>query len=123
MMAAEPSLGAAAPRGEFLREKRAPSHLSAEAGALWSSVLADYDLEAHHRGILERACEALDRLRQAQAAIEREGITVEGRFGPKAHPAVGIERDARTAFLRAVRELGLDLEAPASRPPSAWRGR
>ena len=98
----------------------APKHLSEEAAALWRDVLVTFELEPHHRSILERALEALDRLRQAQAAIDRDGITVQGRFGPKAHPATALERDSRIAYLRAIRELGLDLEAPASRPPSRW---
>lgn len=97
-------------------------HLSSEARSLWRSVLADYSLEPHHLAILQAACEALDRTAEARAAIERDGAYVEGRFGTKAHPALSIERDNRTQFLRALRELGLDLETPAtSRPPSRWR--
>lgn len=59
-------------------------------------------------------------MRQAQAQLADDGLTTVDRYGGvKAHPAVVIERDSRTAFLRAMRELGLDLEAPAtSRPPS-----
>jgi P27 family predicted phage terminase small subunit len=100
---------------------RAPGHLSTESRDLWRRIVADYELERHHLAILERACEALDRLRECQAAIAREGITVEGRFGPRPHPAAPIEAQSRIAFLRAVRELGLDLEAPISRPPTRWR--
>jgi P27 family predicted phage terminase small subunit len=100
----------------------APKHLSGEARALWSSIVANYEMEAHHLAILERACEALDRMREAQAAIRDKGAYVEGRFGLKAHPALAVERDSRTAHLRALRELGLDLEAPTtSRPPTRWR--
>ena len=101
--------------------REAPTHLSDESAAWWAEVPEAFELEAHHFAILERACEAMDRLRQAQDAIGRDGITVEGRFGPKAHPAISIERDSRTAFLRAVRELGLDMPAPDSRPPSRWQ--
>jgi len=104
------------------RPPSAPRHLSEASRAFWRSVVADFDLEAHHLAILERACEALERLREAQAAIERDGAYIPGRFGMKGHPALAIERDSRTAFLRAVRELGLDLEAPpSSRPPTRWR--
>ena len=100
-----------------------PEHLSAEATALWGEVLGDYELEAHHLRILQAACEALDRAAEARAAIERDGAYIEGRFGMKAHPALAIERDSRTQLLRALRELGLDLETPTASkpPPSRWR--
>lgn len=99
----------------------APRHLSTEAKALWRSIVREFELETHHLSVLERACESLDRLRQAQAAVATDGAYVVGRFGPKSHPALAIERDSRLAFLRCVRELGLDLEAPASRLPTRWR--
>jgi P27 family predicted phage terminase small subunit len=84
-------------------------------------VVADFELETHHLTILAAACEAMDRMSAARAQIAADGITVDGRYGPRAHPAIAIERDSRTAMLRAIRELGLDLEAPASRPSSRWR--
>ena len=99
-----------------------PKHLSSEARALWRSVLADYELERRHEAILLTALEALDRMRQAQAQLTADGLTTTDRYGGvKAHPAVVIERDSRAAFLRAMRELGLDLEAPpTTRPPSRY---
>jgi P27 family predicted phage terminase small subunit len=98
-----------------------PRHLSPAARKFWRSVLAAYELEVHHLAILAAACEAMDRMAEARAAIEADGAYIDGRFGKKAHPALAIERDSRTAMLRAIRELGLDLEAPASsRPPSRW---
>mgnify|MGYP001815459605 FL=1 len=99
-----------------------PKHLSAEAKALWKSVLADYELERRHEAILLTALAALDRMRQAQAQLAEDGLTTVDRYGSvKAHPCVVIERDSRAAFLRAMRELGLDLEAPpTTRPPSRY---
>lgn len=88
----------------------APRHLSKEAAALWRSVTTEYQLEAHHLSILERACEQLDALRLAQAAVAEHGPLVEGRFGPRPNPAVAMVRDATTLHLRALRELGLDIE-------------
>lgn len=88
---------------------------------MWRATVAIYQLEARHETILMVALEALDRMREAQAAVTRDGAYVEGRFGMKSHPALAVERDSRIAFLRAQRELGLDLETPASRPPTPWR--
>ncbi len=104
------------------RPPPAPAHLTAEAKALWRSVLREYQLEAHHVPVLQAACEAQDRMNEARCAIDRDGAYVEGRFGLKAHPAIAVERDSRLAMVRCLRELGLDLESPAtSRPPTRWR--
>ena len=96
-----------------------PGHLSAEAADFWRAVAGEWDLEPHHLAILERACEALDRLRQAQAAIAADGLTVNGRQGPRLHPAVAVETGARSAFLAHVKALGLDVELPGGQARTA----
>jgi P27 family predicted phage terminase small subunit len=61
--------------------------------------------------ILESTLEALDRMRQAQEAIDKEGITTKDRFGqPKQHPATLVERDSKATLLRGLKAMGLDLE-------------
>lgn len=100
----------------------APAGLSAEARKLWSDVLAEFELPAHAAKVLHVACQTLDRLREAQKVIASDGIVIEGRQGPRPHPAIAIERDSRTAYLRAMREIGLDIAEPAAiRPPTRWR--
>ena len=99
-----------------------PDHLSADAAAWWREVLRDYSLEPHHVRLLQLACEAWDRARQAQAELTAHGaLTFRDERGTiRAHPAVAMERDARTAFARLVRELDLDTGPPAEarRPPA-----
>ena len=98
-----------------------PSHLRPDTAQWWRTVLADYELEGHHLRLLQAAAEAWDRLQQAREILERDGLTIRtGDDGLKAHPAVAIERDARLAFARLVRELDLDAGAPAEsrRPPA-----
>ncbi|HSW43079.1 MAG TPA: P27 family phage terminase small subunit [Patescibacteria group bacterium] len=104
-----------------MTEPAPPRHLSAEARRLWRATVRAYALEPRHLVTLSLACEALDRCREAQATVAADGPYTAGRFGLKAHPALAIERDSRIAFMRAVRELGLDLEPAASRPPTPWR--
>ena len=101
-----------------------PKHLSSASRKLWRSVLADYELERWHEAVLQTALEALDRMRQAQAQLAEDGLTTVDRYGGvKAHPLFVVERDSRAAFLRAMRELGLDVEAPATnRAPSRYHG-
>jgi phage terminase small subunit len=87
----------------------------------WAAVVSDYDLEAHHLRLLEAAADAWDRMTAARSVLLKEGLTCRGKDGPKTHPAVNIERDARIAFARLLRELDLDClpsEGPYSRPPS-----
>lgn len=95
-------------------------HLAPETRAWVLSVVADFDLDQHHHRLLILAAQAFDRAEQARLILARDGlITATDQGGLKAHPAVSIERDARVAFARLLRELDLDMtgEADAPRPP------
>lgn len=100
----------------------APDHLTPASRVWWDSVVKDYDLEAHHLRLLQSAAEAWDRMQQAREALATHGgLTFTTDKGDiKAHPAVAMERDARVAFARLVRELDLDAGAlaDAPRPPA-----
>ena len=103
----------------------APKHLSPDRRRLWKRLVADYGLdgEPHAMETLRLACEALDRCDEARRTVERDGAFLTDRFGqPKTHPAVGVERDARVAALRAFRELSLDGDVPEARPPRVGTG-
>jgi P27 family predicted phage terminase small subunit len=99
-----------------------PAHLSEEMQAWWRAVVAEYEFERHHLLLLETACDAWDRLQEARDVLAREGLTIETSTGQKMHPAVIIERDSRTAFVRTVRELDLDMvpaaDSQSFRPPA-----
>jgi len=72
------------------------------------------------------ACEALSRLRQAQAILKQEGLTIRDPRGqPKAHPAVKIEFDCRAQFLTAIKAMNLDIEPlrDLGRPAGGARGK
>jgi phage terminase small subunit len=100
-----------------------PSDLSDAAKAWWRAEAGEYELEAHHLRLLSEAARAWDRCQQARAIIDAEGIVVRDRFGQaKPHPATAIERDARAAYMRAMRELDLD-GAPEPDPRPARLGR
>ena len=98
-----------------------PAHLRPATADWWRSVMADFDLEAHHVLLLTAAAEALDRATEARGLLAAEGLTVPtGNGGCKPHPAAGIERDNKTLFARLLRELDLDVGGPApdARPPA-----
>jgi P27 family predicted phage terminase small subunit len=101
-----------------------PSHLTSATQDWWRQIVADYELEPHHLKLLEAAADAWDRMAQARATVLAEGLTIESGKGRKQHPAVAIERDARAAFARLVRELDLDEPVPSPgryMPPPAIR--
>jgi phage terminase small subunit len=96
-------------------------HLAPETRAWVAQVRDQFDLDAHHHRLLLLAAQAFDRAEQARVILARDGlVTCTDQGGLKAHPAVAIERDARVAFARLLRELDLDMtsEADAPRPPS-----
>ncbi len=117
-MSAEPARIGARAR----RPARIPTHLGSDGRRLWRRVMAEYVLDdAAGAELLRLACEALDRCAQARAILAAEGLTIEGRFGAKTHTAVAIERDSALRAARLLRELGVAMDAPDSRPPSRWR--
>src|SRR5689334_16685248 len=101
------------PRPAESRQKP-PAHLSESTVAWWRAVVRDYDLEPHHLRLLQAACEAWDRYQQARMALAEHGLTFTDEKGMvRARPEAAIERDARTAFARLLRELDLDVEPPS----------
>ena len=70
--------------------------------------------------------EALDRKREVQAELKRDGIVIKNRAGElRPHPAASIERDSRLAVLRCLRALGLPLseevdKRKSGRPPRSY---
>lgn len=102
----------------------APASLSPEAKNLWRRLLTEFDVNDQHGLLLLRtALEAMDRMRAAQAAIARDGVTIVDRWGQsKPHPACQIERDSRTGMLAALKALRLDIEPLHGAPgrPAGW---
>ena len=100
------------------KQPRADAKWCSSAKILWASVLGGYVLEVHHREILKAACVELTRGDTAKKIIDADGPVIQDRFGvAKEHPAVAIERNAHTTFLRLLRELGLDVAPAESRGP------
>ena len=102
-------------------KQRDPRNLKAATRRWWTSVATTWELEEHHVRLLTLAAEAWDRCQQAREQILRDGLTVSTREGgQKLSPLVRIENDTRLAFCRLLRELDLDVEAPAQakRPPA-----
>jgi len=106
---------------------KAPAHLAPDTARWWRLLVGKYAFDSHHLRLLQAAAEAWDLKEKARQQVAAEGLTAANRFGElRPHPAVAIERDARTAFARLVRELALaDEDIPDNRPPrlSGYQGR
>lgn len=89
------------------------SGLSAEAAKFYRNVARCWGVtDEPSLTTLRIACECLDRLRQAQAILQREGLVVADRWGQqRPHPCCQIEKEARAHLLQALRALELDLGA------------
>ena len=105
-------------KGKQSNSIRAPRHLTAATRRFYERIAADYVLELHHLRLLQLLCEAWDRGQEARRILDQEGLVVEDdKMGKRPHPAVSIERDARTAVARLLRELNLSEEPGDLRPP------
>jgi phage terminase small subunit len=97
--------------------KGTPKHLSRQSRAWWAEIAEHYDLEAHQYRLLTSAAEAFDRATQARESVDADGLMVADRFGQqRPHPLLAVERDCRVGFLRALRELALEVDGPAAAP-------
>ena len=87
-----------------------PAHLGRPEQQIWRDVFSDFSLTARISGaVLATALEAHQRAREARETIASEGMIV-GRAGQgKVHPLLAVERDARQAWLSAIKALGLEL--------------
>ncbi len=88
-----------------------PGHLRPATGAWWVETADAFELEEHHLRLLTLAGTAWDRCEQAREALAEHGLVYVDRFDtPRCRPEVAIERDARIAFARLMRDLNLEAE-------------
>ncbi len=94
-----------------------PKTLSREARVWWGKIVREWELDDPALLILGSALQSFDRMREAQAIIDKQGIVINDRFGqPKQHPATLVERDAKSVMIRALKTLNLDIEPLHDRP-------
>ena len=96
-----------------------PKHLSTESQELWRRVVPVTGWSAGRLELLGVALSARDRSRQASALLRDEGLVAEKDDAkmPHAHPAVKIERDAWSLFVRIWSQLGLESTYRDFNPP------
>jgi len=92
-------------------------HLGDAGRELWTSIQASYQIsDPGGLALLRTAAEAADRVASCRKMLDDQGEVLVIKGVPRAHPAASIERDARAALIRALKELHLDLEPLRDRP-------
>ena len=89
-----------------------PKHLGKHGADLYQRIVNEFGIDdSGGLQLLLACCEALDRLRQVQEVIAKDGVTVQDRFGQvRPHPLLTVERDCRTQIISSIKNLNLDLE-------------
>lgn len=93
-----------------------PPHLAKPEADLWNSIVTEFTFEdPASLALLASALESHGRARRCRDSIDKVGELVRDRFGQaKPHPLLAAERDARSAFLTAMRLLNLDIAGSGS---------
>jgi hypothetical protein len=83
-----------------------PSHLKVP-GRKWAKKISEMlNVSEGESDAIIMAAECINRMASAREQIDRDGVTVNDRFGiPKCHPAVIVERDQKVLFLQICRSL------------------
>ena len=91
-----------------------PRHLSAESKQWFQTIISLYQLDPSGLSILRICAESWDDSQRARATIGKLGATYKDRYGnPRQRPEVKVLNDARLVFLKSLRLLNLDQDAPA----------
>jgi hypothetical protein len=93
-----------------------PAHLDDVGRELWLSITSSYefaDLGSYE--VLAQACAARQRAARCAALIDRDGEMIRGTTGPRSHPLIRDEIQARVLTCGLLRSLGLNLESIAGR--------
>ena len=93
---------------------KAPPGLGPRARRLWADLHAKWDYRPDELEVLRLAVEAVDRACRAQALLDKEGLMLEGRYGPKENLACAVRTAAETSAARLLRQLGFDRDVQAA---------
>lgn len=100
-----------------------PAGVTGSGRPLWTSTVAQFELDEHELAILREACRTADAIDNLQAAVDRDGVLNTSPQGVRAHPALVELRQQRICFARLVAQLGIPAgEEPAGGQRRATRG-
>ncbi|OPY71293.1 MAG: Phage terminase, small subunit [Syntrophorhabdus sp. PtaU1.Bin050] len=88
-----------------------PKTLSKEGKSLWKQLVTEYGIvDRGGLAILQAGLEALCQMRNAEAIIKSDGLTITDRWGQvKSHPLCSVVRDCRNQYLTSLKLLGVNV--------------
>lgn len=94
-----------------------PKNLSLAARRHWARITRDYELTSDAAMLLETGLANWDMAQDARKLLRKEGMVLNGRR----HPAIEIQKLGDSLFMRAMRELGLNISdaGDPGRPPDS----
>ena len=100
-----------------------PNHLGRTGRQLWQQLHQSYEWnDPAELAILDVLCVSADRIAEARALIDKEGVCIPDRWGgTKVHPAHTVEKDNSNRLFAAYRALRLDAEAESVLPKFTGR--
>lgn len=101
-----------------MTEPKPPRGTKAGGKRLWSSIVADYELEEHELALLREMVRTVDMLDDLAAIVAESGPVVTGAAGDKMHPALVEARQLRIALAR----LSAALRLPAGEEEDTQQG-
>lgn len=90
-----------------------PAGVTGSGRPLWTSTVAQFELDEHELGILREACRTADAIDKLQAVVDRDGVLDSSPQGVRAHPALVELRAQRLCFAKLVAQLGIPVDEPA----------
>ena len=102
-----------------------PSGLSARGQTFWEAVTSDYELSVSELELLVEVCRSLTQLDALAAAVEHDGIMIEGSMGQlRPHPAISQANATRGVLSRLLGQLALpDPDGESVPSPESVRAR
>jgi len=94
-------------------ETPVPAGLTGSGLALWTSVVAEFELGDHELAVLRDACRTVNVIDALQDRVDQDGVLNESPQGLRVHPGVVELRQQRLAFTKLLAALAIPVDEPA----------
>jgi hypothetical protein len=99
----------------------APPGLGEHGIAMWTAILAEYDIrDVGGRLLLAQCAHAQDMVVRLRAQIDKDGLMVEMASGKRTHPAVKEELGYRAFITSTLKKLGI-VDEPVQQLGGAYK--